>query len=202
VAALVVALGGCGAEEPAPEAAPDPGVPEAGPPLQITPLTDEELLGVDRSRITLTMPWSEQAVSRSPAPASARGMLRALDVHDGGTFDRVTFTFGTDAPFPGYRVVWSDSTNAMCGEGMAIALPPEDPTLLIAFEPATGHEDGGRRTIAERSRSTELPVLRRAREVCDQADRLTWAITAADSARFRVVELRDPPRLLVDVMHP
>ena len=192
---LTVMLAACSDEgKPASEALPP------APPVEMEALTDAELMGIPRDRLILTLPWSEVPVSRDPAPNSARATLRSVDVSGGERFDRAIFVFGTDAPFPGYRIVWDDSAAAVCGEEDAPDLGPE-PVLLIRFEPSIARDDGGRTTVAQLSRRPGLPAVATAAQLCDQNDHLVWALGASDSTRFRIVELRGPPRLLVDVQH-
>jgi hypothetical protein len=154
-------------------------------------------MGIDRAQVVLNMPWSDNVLARSPAPSSARATLQTIAIAKGPTFDRIAFEFGTDAPFPGYRVVWNDLLAAGCGGQAARELPGEW-TLLVSIEPATA---AGGPAAGTRIQASDSPAMERAERVCDQASRLVWAITAADSARVRTIELRDPPRLLVDVMH-
>jgi hypothetical protein len=197
---LLLALAACGeggADEGAEGADAGPRVPEAGPPLDIQPLADAELLGIDRSKVVLNMPWSDNVLARSPAPSAARATLQSVAITRGPTFDRIAFEFGTDAPFPGYRVVWNDLLSAGCGGQAARELPSEW-TLLISMEPATAAEGPASGVRTQRS---DGPAIEAAERVCDQSSRLVWAIPAADSTRVRTIELRDPPRLMVDVMH-
>jgi len=193
----LVACGGGESEQEAEGAEPAANVPQAGPPLDIQPLGDAELMGIDRAQVVLNMPWSDNVLARSPAPNSARATLQTIAIAEGPTFDRIAFAFGTDAPFPGYRVVWNDLRTAGCGGDVARELPGEW-TLLVSIEPATAREGPA---AGDRTRTSDSPAIASAERVCDQASRLVWAVTAADSARVRTIELRDPPRLLVDVMH-
>ena len=197
---LTLVLTACGDGEPEQDdTAPPPSVvPQAGPPLQIEPLTDAELMGIDRGQVVLNLPWSDNVLAKSPAPNAARATLQSVELTRGETFDRIELGFGTDAPFPGYRVVWNDLLTAGCGGSPATTLPAPR-TLLISIEPATAREGPA---AGERTVRGDFTMMRGATRVCDQADRLVWAIPAADSARVRTVELRDPPRLIVDVMHP
>ena len=200
-AALLLIAAACGGERlPEEQPGAQAGVPEAGPPLELPTLSDAELMGVDRSQVVLALPWSDNVLAKDPAPSAARATLRSVEIARGEGFDRATFTFGTDAPFPGYRVVWNDQRTAMCG-GEPGRLPGEE-TLLVSFEPATARDDAGRATAGERTRRPGLPAITAVEEICDRVSRLTWALAAADSTRVRVVELRGPARLLVDVMHP
>ena len=173
-------------------------------PFKIEPLTDAELMGVPREQVLLTLPWSEQTVSRDPAPVAARATLKSVEVAEGPAFDRTVFEFSADTDFPGYRVVWDDTTNARCGEEKP-ATVGTGRTLLIRFQPAWARVQKGKteaKTIAQAFRSPRLPSVATARQVCDDADKVVWALGANDSTVFRVVELHTPPRLVVDVAHP
>ena len=95
-------------------------------------------------------------------------------------------------------VAWNDSASTACGSRADLG---GGRALLIRFTPARAHDDGGAKTVSETSRRPALPSVATARQLCDEADTLVWALGAADSTRFRVVELRTPPRLLVDLLH-
>jgi hypothetical protein len=200
-ALLLLALAGCGGGEAGEDAEGDAvasGIPEAGPPLDIQPLGDAELMGIDRAEIVLNMPWSDNVLAKSPAPAAARATLQSVAVSQGTNFDRVAFEFGDDAPAPGYRVVWNDLMAAGCGGEAARELPGEW-ALIVSIDPATATGGPAAAVRTQAADSTGIEIVER---VCDQASRLVWAITAPDSTRVRTIEMRDPPRLLVDVMRP
>jgi hypothetical protein len=193
---LLLGAGCSGAEEEAPEGPP----PTPNVSFEIKPLTDEELLGVPREQVLLTLPWSQNVVSRDPAPNAARATLRSVEVAGGPTFDRTTFEFGTDTDFPGYHIVWDDSASARCAEERRADLGGRR-TLLIRLQPAWTQDSEGKGTITQTSRRPALPSVATARQLCDEGDRIVWALGAADSTVFRVVELHTPPRLVVDVAH-
>ena len=169
-------------------------------PVKIERLTEAELMGIPRNEVILTLPWGGSTVSRDPAPAAPRATLRSVDISGGAGFDRAVFEFGTDTPFPGYRIVWNEVAASVCAEEAAPDLGPAR-VLLIQFKPSTAREDGGRSTVAQSSRLPGLPAVATARQLCDDNDRLVWALGTSDSTAIRVVELRRPPRLLVDVRH-
>lgn len=193
--ALAVALlcAACSGSDKAPEDVPTPAET-----VKIEPLSDAELMGVPREQVVLTLPWSGTPLSRDPAPNAPRATLQSVEVTDGGGFDRATFTFRDDAAFPGYRVVWSDSAAASCADSTSAA-PPAG-SLIVRFEPASA-KDEGKAVAPQTSLRPGLPSVSSARQLCDRNDKLVWALAATDSARFRLVELRSPPRLLVDVRH-
>ena len=89
---------------------------------------------------------------------------------------------------------------SVCAEEEAPDLGPQR-VLLIQFKPSTAREDSGRPTVAQSSRLPGLPAIATARQLCDDNDHLVWALGSSDSTAIRIVELRRPPRLLVDVRH-
>jgi hypothetical protein len=198
--ALALTLSACSGGEPGQEGEARPPAasgPAAGPPLALQPLGDAELMGLDRGQVVLNLPWSNNVLAKSPAPNAARATLQSVNLERGPSFDRFTLAFGTDAPFPGYRVVWNDLRTAGCGGEPAMELPA-DQTLLVAIEPGTAREGPA---VGETAVDGELTTVERATRVCDRADRLVWALAASDSSLVRTIELRDPPRLVVDVQH-
>jgi hypothetical protein len=200
---LLTALvaGSCSKGEEVPEGPPQ----TANVSFEIKPLTDAELMGVPREQVLLTLPWSQRIVSKDAAPNAARATLRSVEVATGPGFDRATFEFGGDTDFPGYRILWDDTTNARCAEEKPADLGPVR-TLLIRFGPTWAREMGSgkteTKTIRETSRRLGFPSVTTARQLCDEADKVVWVLGAADSTVFRVVELHSPPRLVVDLAHP
>ena len=184
--------GGDGADEP-------PQTPNI--PLNTEPLTEAELMGVPRGQVLLTLPWSAQVVTKDPVPAAATATLQSVELAEGTGFDRTTFAFGTDADAPGYRIVWNDTANARCADEAPASLGTGG-SLLIRFQPTRARDAKGARTVRELSRRTGFKAVGTARQLCDDGDKVVWALNAADSAVFRVVELHTPPRLIVDVAHP
>ena len=193
--ACIIALALC---SEAGEPAADAPLPSQSVPLE--PLTEADLMGISRNEVVLRVPWSRSPVTRDPAPAAPRATLHSVAIAGGEGFDRATFELGTDTPFPGYRIVWNEVATSMCGEEAAPDLGPT-PVLLVQFKPATAREDSGRPTVAQSSRLPGLPAIAAARQLCDDKDHLVWALGAPDSTTFRLVELRRPRRLVVDLRH-
>jgi hypothetical protein len=113
-------------------------------------------------------------------------------------FDRVVFEF--DGPqVPGYSIQYVDKPVVKCGSG--------DPTevagqgwLQVSLTPAQAHADG-QSTITSRERKAALSVLQELELTCDFEAEVTWVLGAARPNKYRVMELREPTRLVVDVQH-
>jgi len=122
--------------------------------------------------------------------------LRSVRAARNEGFDRVVFEF--DGPqVPGYQIEYVDKPIIKCGSG--------DPTevagqswLQVRLTPARAHEDG-QATVTERERKAGLPVIQEMELTCDFEGDVTWVFGNAHPNKYRVMELREPTRLVVDV---
>jgi hypothetical protein len=116
--------------------------------------------------------------------------------HDG--FDRLVFEF--DRNVPGYHLEYVDRPAYACGSGEAVYLDG-DAWLLVRFQPARAHNDAGAATMAFRRATFEQPALREAAMTCDFEADVSWLLGMRAPAGYRIVELGDPPRLVLDLRH-
>jgi hypothetical protein len=128
-------------------------------------------------------------------PPSTLHAIRAA-AHAG--FDRVVFEFrGT---VPGYHLEYVDRPVRDCGSGEPRPIAG-DAWLEVRLSPAHAHEEDGRPTVAERELRPRLPNVLEIERTCDFEAVVTWVFGVASPQRFRVLELTEPPRLVVDVAH-
>lgn len=129
------------------------------------------------------------------APALLREVRSAR--HEG--FDRVVFEFDGEA-LPGYRVEYVERPVRQCGSGRAVSLAG-DARLRVSLRPAHAHDKRGEPTVAERSRRVALTNLIELKLVCDFEAEVEWALGLSSAGRYRVLELREPARIVLDVEH-
>ena len=115
--------------------------------------------------------------------------------HDG--FDRVVFEFA-EATLPSYHLAGPDAPVRQCGSGRPVSLAG-DARLEVRFDRTRAHTDTGTPTVTDRERSPDLPRLRALTLTCDFEGTVTWALGLATPGPFRVAELFDPTRLVVDL---
>jgi hypothetical protein len=125
--------------------------------------------------------------------STLRGVRTAR--HDG--YDRIVFEFSAGA-VPPYTIRYVDRPVVQCGSGDPIPLPG-DGWLAVGFEPARAHDDAGRATVQPRDLTLDLPVLLRLVVTCDFEAHLDWVAAVRSPEPYAVLELRDPPRLVIDV---
>jgi hypothetical protein len=114
-------------------------------------------------------------------------------------YDRVVFELA-GGHVPGYHIEYIDRPVRECGTGNAVPLSGHG-WLRVRLEPARMHTDAGEPTVAERHRRVELPVIRVLRSICDFEAQVEWVLAVNTPNRYRVLELSDPARLVVDVAH-
>jgi hypothetical protein len=121
------------------------------------------------------------------------------EVRTGGhdAFDRVVFVF-RGGGVPGYHVEYLDKPPQKCGSGDAASIEGKR-WLEIRMSPAQAHDEEGRATVKERELRPSLPVMKELEATCDFEAQLTWVIGVSSPNRYRILELSDPARLVVDV---
>lgn len=131
-----------------------------------------------------------------PLPQPA--VLRSVETASCAGYDRVVFEF--EGGISGYKVEYVDRPIRDCGAGNVIPVAG-DAWLKIHLTPAQAHTDAGQATVTDRNRVLNYPNARQLVDVCDFEGNVEWVLGVASPKRFRVVELPNPPRLVMDVKH-
>jgi hypothetical protein len=126
----------------------------------------------------------------------APGLLTAVRAAGHEGYDRVVFEF--QGRVPGYHVEYVDRPVRDCGAGEPRPIAG-DAWLEIRFSPANAHDEQGRPTIPAREFHPNLANVLEVERTCDFEAVVTWVLGTRSPKRFRVLELRDPPRLALDV---
>ncbi len=116
-----------------------------------------------------------------------------------GNYDRVVFEFAGNE-MPTYHLEYIDRPVRQCGSGDAVPLAG-DGWLEVRFSDAQAHDGSGNVTIADRERSPNLPVVKDLKITCDFESEVTWVLGVASPNKYRVLELKNPTRLAVDIRH-
>ncbi|WIG94567.1 hypothetical protein [Myxococcus sp. SDU36] len=142
--------------------------------------------------------WTTTPVSLKRRPAQSV-TLRSVRAGTHAEFDRVVFEF--DGPqVPGYQLQYVDKPIIQCGSGDETPLAGEG-FLQVTLSPARGHDDQGRATVTALELKPKLPTLLELVRTCDFEAEVTWVLGNKAPNDFRVMELSEPTRLVVDVKH-
>jgi hypothetical protein len=126
-------------------------------------------------------------------------ILRAVRAAKHDNFDRVVFEF-TGSGLPGYRIAYVDQPMRSCGAGEVVSVGGNG-LMFIQILPANAHTEAGEATIAERERKLNLPVMQELKLTCDFEADVQWVLGVTSPNRYRVLELLNPARLVVDIKH-
>ena len=190
LAALLLAVAGCGGYGDDEAATPSTTSSPAGSGNGIDPLEGAS-----------TNPASGP-VQTVTGPGSATALLESVDLgrHEG--YDRVVFRFRNIVP--GYRVEYVDTPLREDGSG-AVVNVDGNAFVSVRMEPASGFDlntgEGvqvykGRRRVSGADAGTS--VVREVVRTGDFEAVLTWAVGLSDPVDFKAHTLQDPPRLVVD----
>lgn len=129
--------------------------------------------------------------------AGGPALLRAVRTATHEGFERVVFEFA-GARVPGYHVEYVDRPVRQCGSGEPVPVAG-DAWLRVRLSPANAHTEAGEATVRDRARRLDYPNLLELKILCDFEAEVEWVLGLASPTRYRVLELTNPARLVVDV---
>ena len=139
--------------------------------------------------------WTTKALERERETGVA--ILRDVRAARQRGFTRVVFEFaGGEAS--GYRIAYVNRPVRQCGSGR-VARVAGRRVLLVRLTPAQAHTEEGRATVRQLERRVSLGALREMKSLCDFEAQVEWALGLTASKRFRVMELSNPARLVLDI---
>jgi hypothetical protein len=126
-------------------------------------------------------------------------VLRDIRTGKHPDFDRVVFEFeGNEVP--GYHVEFVDKPVRTCGSGELVPIAGYG-YLLVRMTPAQSHTNAGKPTLKQQSLSPNFPVIKELKQICDFEADVQWVMGLSHPNRYRVLELSNPSRLVVDIRH-
>lgn len=124
--------------------------------------------------------------------------LQAVRTAQHEMFDRVVFEFDAARP-PGYEVGYLDEPATACGSGNTVRVKGKA-VLQLTLSHARAHTEAGQPTIKEKiSQLSAYTVLREIQQTCDFEGTVTYIIGVHSPNKIRVLELKDPARLILDI---
>ena len=132
-------------------------------------------------------------------PDIAPVLLRSIRAARQEKFDRIVFEF-SGSEIPGYHIEYIDKPARQCGSGEAVRVAG-DAWLLVRLTPANAHTEAGEPTIKYAELRVDLPNLKEMKSTCDFEADVSWVLGLAHPNRYRVLELANPARLVIDVKH-
>lgn len=139
------------------------------------------------------------AVTEKKYETGGTVLLTAVRTGQHPAFDRIVFEFAGDK-LPGYRIEYIEKAAGQCGSGAVVPLTGQA-RLAIRFSPANAHDDTGEPTVQQRETAPNYKLLKELRATCDFEAEVEWVAGLSSPNKYRVLELRKPTRLAIDVKH-
>jgi hypothetical protein len=149
--------------------------------------------GQERRPARSPAPFRTDPLERSRQTRPAPELVSVQAVERKG-YDRVVFTFA--GGLPGYRVRYVPEVADQAGRPLALR---GEAFLAVTFEPARAHDTGGEPTVSTATLTPGSPALRQVRFAGDLEGQVSFGLGLAGRDGFRVSELHDPARVVVDV---
>lgn len=149
--------------------------------------------GVDPST---QQPWTagvRDQVRTVPRPVTLRDVR--VGVNQG--FDRVVLEF-LGSGVPGYRVEYVDRPVHQCGSGDPVPLAG-DAWLAITLRGTQAHTEQGQATVSQRERRLDMAIVKELEFICDFEGVVEIVLGVSRPNRYRITELQNPTRLIVDI---
>lgn len=208
VLALALVLAGCGADDPTPDGQPADATGASRVDATETDAATPAPAGSRRpARVSDTPAATAEPAHGAEWTARVTGVERTyvgvgtlvatrIGRHDG--FERLVLELAAGDTVPGYHVEYVDRPVRQCGSGNPVELAG-DAWLSVRLEPARAHTDEGQSTIRERRLRPAQPVVLEAVLTCDFEAQVEWVLGVSSPNRYRVLELTDPTRLIIDI---
>jgi hypothetical protein len=132
---------------------------------------------------------------------SATGAVLLRDVRSAvhPAYDRVVFEF-EGAQLPSYKVEYIEKPVRSCGSGNVVPFTG-DAYLSVLFTGANAHTEAGEPTIKDRTRLPNHTIVKDLKLICDFEAEVEWVMGVSSPNKYRVLELKNPTRLVVDINH-
>jgi hypothetical protein len=126
-------------------------------------------------------------------------VLTAIRVAAHPNFDRMVFEF-SGTKLPDYEIKYLKEPARSCGSGELLRLT-EPASLELRFDRSAAHTEAGEPTIGSPEILPNLSVVKELRSACDFEGEVTWIAGVSAVNKYRVLELKNPTRLVVDIKH-
>lgn len=137
--------------------------------------------------------WTTDPVEKAGNEVTTLEAVRHA-AHEG--YDRIVFEF--DGPLPGYKVSYATPPVHQCGSGENVVVQG-DAVIKVNMYPANAHTEAGQPTVATRDYLLSGRNVKQFKLICDFEAVVEWVVGVSVRAEYRVLELSDPVRLVVDV---
>ena len=158
-------------------------------------LDSADFAGIEAANVTFNLHWVPGPVNRDPERlAPPVNEVQEVTTVEAEEYDRVIFHLG-EGGIPGYSIEWTEEPAVDCNSQQPVQIAGERRLVLrltaaSVLPSALGPQD---------PRYENLQAL--ASTCVREGGALEWQFGVREQAQVRVIEMRQPRRLVVDVRH-
>lgn len=116
--------------------------------------------------------------------------------HEG--YDRLVFEFSGNA-LPGYRIEYVTPPASQCASGLPVPLMGQALVKVTLRNTVIFNSMTGTPTVSPTHLVPQFPEIREVQEICGFEALAVWAVGVQQQKPFRVFELQNPARLVIDI---
>jgi hypothetical protein len=173
-------------------------VPPAEQPGQPTPAEPADTTPSDFEGFEDEIQEAREETAPTPGTLPPIPVLREVRTGLQEGFDRVVFEFAGDK-LPEHKIEYVDQP-VRCGSGMKAEVAGKA-WLQVQLRPAQAHDEKGAVTVKSVEWRPKLHAVREIQLICDFEADVTWILGLDQKREHKVLELTDPPRVVVDVTY-
>ncbi|WP_421119401.1 hypothetical protein ACE2AJ_18905 [Aquihabitans daechungensis] len=193
----------------------DGAAPTTDPPTSTTTVADgtdstttasTETTSAPTTTVAPGLPDASEAQHSAPSDGTGIALLKTVRVGQNAGFERIVFEFAGTS-MPGYRVQWVDGPIVADGSGGPVDVAGEA-FLEIVMEPASGVDLSAPQLTIVYDGPDRIPVAGQTELITDLVRTgdfeavLSWAAGTTEKVPFRVLTLKSPTRIVVDLETP
>lgn len=152
------------------------------------------------------LPDASEAQHTAPGDGTGTALLKTVRVGNNEGFERIVFEFAGES-MPGYRIQWVDGPITADGSGEVVEVEG-DALLEIVMDPASGVDLSAPQLTIVYQGPDRIPVEGQTELITDLVRTgdfeavLSWAAGTTERVPFRVLALREPTRIVIDLEDP
>lgn len=122
--------------------------------------------------------------------------LKDIRIVEHEYFDRIVFEFDGEKT-PGYELQYLEFPARLCNSGIRVRTQGQEQIQLMIRSARASNDDGT--TPTQERYKLSLPIMRELVRTCDQDGTLTFVVGTSSRKKFRLGELQNPPRIMLDL---
>lgn len=130
----------------------------------------------------------------APSATARTWTLKAIRTVEHEYFDRIIFEFDGEEP-PGYSLEYLEMPSRLCNSGIRVRTEGRAQIQLTLHSVSIASDS----LLAKDRYKLSFPIMRELVRTCEQDGNLVFVVGTTSQKKFRLCELQNPPRIMLDL---